>query len=200
MGNGHLENDSGFKARAMVDPHEGTVHSLTTREEGAKRGKLVATPVRIISEEHYQQMASVHNDLIKNARRSAEVMNELAIDHGRHEGSPHSNFHEESPRRDRVSESSGIEGWNKACDETIVRHHERRKALSDYHDKERAREDQRRRGGISRALVDTIETLEAVLETRPLEADAPTIDQVATGKEMVIKITIPELSGTPFRL
>lgn len=184
----------------MVDPHEGTVDSLTKREVGKKRGKLVATPVRIISEEHYQRMATVRNDLILKARRSTEVMNELAINHGRHEGSPHSNFHEESPRRDQVQEGSSVEGWNKACDDTIVRHHERRKALSDYHDKERGREDQRRRGGISRALVDTIETLEAILATRSLEANAPTIEQIASGKEMVIKIIIPESVGTPFTL
>ncbi len=195
MSTGHVENNSGFKAMAMVDSHEGTVHSLTTREEGKKRGKLVATPVRIISEEHYQQMASVHSDLIKKARRSAEVMNELAIDHGRHEHQSMGGC--DSPRRDRVQEGSGVDGWNEACDQTIARHHERRKALASYHESELGRERIREAGGISRALLNVIESLEAVLQTRGTEDKAPEIEQTNDGKGTVITIRIPEGTAVP---
>ncbi len=190
----HVEADRGFKARAMVDPHEGTVESLTKRDAGAKRGKLVSTPVRIISEEHYQQMATVHNDLIEKARRSAEVMNELAADPGPRDRNLTA-MHCESPQRDRVQEGSGLEGWNKACDETIVRHHERRKALQDFHDKEHQREHIRNRGGIHRTIIDVIETLEALTESRSHQEGALTIEQVSGHEETVIKIRIPAVAA-----
>ncbi len=188
--NGHVETDRGIEARAMVDPHEGTVESLTKRDAGAKRGKLVSTSVRIISEEHYQRMATVREDLILKARRSAEVMNELAADKGPR-NMDHSPMHCESPQRDRVQEGSGIEGWNKACDETILRHHERRKALQDFHDQQHQREHIRNQGGIFRTIIDVIETLEALTNSCHQENGAPTIEQTSGHEETVIKIRIP---------
>ena len=97
----------------------------------------------------------------------------------------------ETPRRDRVSESSGIEGWNKACDETILRHHERRKALASYRDSELGREQIREDGGIFRATLNVIEELEAVLQTR-LNRKAPQIEHLSKGEETIITIRIPE--------
>lgn len=189
---GHVENDKGFPCCAMVDPEEGTVESLTSREAGKKRGKLVSMPVRIVSEEHFLQMGGVFNDLAAKARRSAEVMNELAVDHDRHE--QHSMGGCESPRRDRVQEGSGLEGWNKACDETILRHHERRKALLDYHQKEEQREIIRNRGGIFRSIINLIETLESLTESCSHEEGALTIEEASDHKETVFKIRIPSVA------
>jgi hypothetical protein len=167
----------------MVNPHDGTVQSLTTREKDAKRGKLVSMPVRILTEERYLDLGDEISARAKVVTRAVETLNELATDHDRE-----AYMHREPPLRS----GADLDTWNKICDQIILQHHERRKALASYRDSELGRERIREDGGISRAILNVIEELEAVLQTRLNRKASPRIEHLSEGEETVITIRIPE--------
>lgn len=184
---------SGFKARAFVRDDDGAVLSLTGTEEGKKRKSYTSTPVRILTEERYLDLGDEINVRAKIIRRVVKMMNDLASDPGPR--NPHlSPMHCESPRREIIQAGVDLDGWNKACDETIVRHHEQRKALDGFHDEQRRKECVRDRGGVFRTIINVIEMLEALTNSCHQEDGSPTIEQVSGHEETVIKIRIPSVA------